>query len=259
MLDTALRFAEENTDTQSGIRGTQSPPRFGKLHMTWLVETALRLRVAVVALSILLLILGIRLAPHLPLDVFPEFAPPYVEIQTEAPGLSAEEVENLVTFPLENVLIGLHSHIATRPLDFVRVWGRNRGEADALRRVEETLDDLGITVPLDREVRTLSFVDQRFIEIARALVTHPTLLMLDEPAAGLSPPEVERFAALVRRLRAERNMTILLVEHVIALVMDLCDEVSVLDNGELIAQGEPRQIADDPRVRAAYLGEPAHA
>ncbi|MBS0204572.1 MAG: efflux RND transporter permease subunit [Planctomycetes bacterium] len=74
--------------------------------MGWLVETALRLRVAVVALSVLLIAAGIRLVPHLPLDVFPEFSPPYVEIQTEAPGLSAEEVENLVTFPLENALIG---------------------------------------------------------------------------------------------------------------------------------------------------------
>jgi branched-chain amino acid transport system ATP-binding protein len=83
--------------------------------------------------------------------------------------------------------------------------------------------------------------------------------MLDEPAAGLSPPEIQRFAALVRRLRSERNMTILLVEHVIALVMDLCDRVFVLDNGMLIAEGEPRQIADDPRVRTAYLGEQAHA
>ena len=74
--------------------------------MGWLVETALRLRVAVLALSILLIAGGLRLIPYLPLDVFPEFSPPYVEIQTEAPGLSAEEVENLVTFPLENALIG---------------------------------------------------------------------------------------------------------------------------------------------------------
>jgi branched-chain amino acid transport system ATP-binding protein len=160
---------------------------------------------------------------------------------------------------LENVLIGLHSQIALKPLDFVRLWGRNRAEADACRQVEEMLDDLGMKVRLDQEVRGLNFVDQRFIEIARALVTRPTLLMLDEPAAGLSPPEIERFAALVRRLRSERNMTILLVEHVIALVMDLCDNVSVLDNGALIAEGEPKQIADDPRVRTAYLGEQAHA
>ena len=160
---------------------------------------------------------------------------------------------------LENVLIGLHSQIATRLIDFIRLWGRNAGEQDARRRVEGILTYLGLEVPLDREVRTLSFVDQRFIEIARALVTRPTLLMLDEPAAGLSPSEIERFAALVRRLRSERNMTILLVEHVIALVMDLCDRVSVLDNGLLIAEGEPHQIAEDPRVRTAYLGEQAHA
>ncbi len=82
--------------------------------MGWLVETALRLRVAVLALSVLLIVAGLRLVPHMPLDVFPEFAPPYVEIQTEAPGLSAEEVENLVTFPLENALIG------TPGLDTVR-------------------------------------------------------------------------------------------------------------------------------------------
>ena len=75
--------------------------------MSWLVEMALRLRVAVVALAVLLIVVGVRLIPHLPLDVFPEFSPPYVEIQTEAPGLSAEEVENLVTFPLENALIGV--------------------------------------------------------------------------------------------------------------------------------------------------------
>ncbi len=74
--------------------------------MSWLVEAALRLRVAVVALSVLLIVVGIRLVPQLSLDVFPEFAPPYVEIQTEAPGLSAVEVENLVSFPLENALIG---------------------------------------------------------------------------------------------------------------------------------------------------------
>jgi len=160
---------------------------------------------------------------------------------------------------LENVLIGMHSQIVLKPLDFLRLWGRNKGEAEAVQRVEEVLDYLGLAVPLDQEVRTLSFADQRFIEIARALVTHPTLLMLDEPAAGLSPPEIERFAALVRRLRTERNMTILLVEHVIALVMNLCDRVSVLDNGVLIAEDEPRRIADDPRVRTAYLGEQAHA
>lgn len=74
--------------------------------MSWLVETALRLRVAVLALSVMLIVVGVRLVPEMPLDVFPEFAPPYIEVQTEAPGLSAEEVENLVSFPLENALIG---------------------------------------------------------------------------------------------------------------------------------------------------------
>ncbi len=74
--------------------------------MSWLIELALRMRIAVLALSVVLIVVGLRLVPSMPLDVFPEFAPPYIEIQTEAPGLSAEEVENLVTFPLENALIG---------------------------------------------------------------------------------------------------------------------------------------------------------
>ena len=74
--------------------------------MRWLVETALRLRIAVIAAAVLLIAVGGRMVPHLSLDVFPEFAPPYIEIQTEAPGLSAEEVETLITFPLENALIG---------------------------------------------------------------------------------------------------------------------------------------------------------
>uniref|UniRef100_UPI0030EB9872 efflux RND transporter permease subunit n=1 Tax=Symmachiella dynata TaxID=2527995 RepID=UPI0030EB9872 len=74
--------------------------------MRWLVEMSLRLRVAVVAAAVLLIVGGLRTIPAMPLDVFPEFAPPYVEIQTEAPGLSAEEVENLITFPLENALVG---------------------------------------------------------------------------------------------------------------------------------------------------------
>jgi Cu/Ag efflux pump CusA len=74
--------------------------------MSWLIELALRMRIAVLALSAVLIVVGLRLVPSMPLDVFPEFAPPYIEIQTEAPGLSAEEVENLVTFPLENALIG---------------------------------------------------------------------------------------------------------------------------------------------------------
>ena len=160
---------------------------------------------------------------------------------------------------LENVLIGLHPKITLRPMDFLRLWGRNRTEAEARLRVREVLDLVGFRGRLDQEVRSLSFADQRLVEMARALVTAPKLLLLDEPAAGLSPPEAERFVRLVRRLRDERNLTVLLVEHVISLVMGLCDRISVLDNGVIIAAGDPQTIAADPKVRAAYLGEDAHA
>ena len=118
--------------------------------MSWLVETALRLRVAVLALAAMLLIVGIRLAPHLPLDVFPEFAPPYVEIQTEAPGLSAEEVETLVTFPLENALIGtpgLQTIRSKSVLGLSSIRMLLQGDADVYRVRQLVQERLAVETP----------------------------------------------------------------------------------------------------------------
>jgi len=147
---------------------------------------------------------------------------------------------------LENVLIGLHAAPHT-------------SELAAQRAVVEVLEFLGIGPTLLRPVAELSFAEQRLVEIARAIVARPQLLLLDEPAAGLSAREVATLDALLRRFVTDWGITILLVEHVLSLVLEVSDAVTVLDNGRLIAEGSPRQIANDKRVKAAYLGEEAHA
>jgi branched-chain amino acid transport system ATP-binding protein len=157
---------------------------------------------------------------------------------------------------LENVLIGLHDHIRENAwLSLLRPSGRSPEEEEAQQRVVATLRFLGIGETLLRRPVELSFAQQRFVEIARALVAKPRLLMLDEPAAGLSPNEVAALNALLRRICAESGITILLVEHVLSLVLDVSQRITVLDNGRVIAEGTPAEVADDERVKAAYLGD----
>lgn len=157
---------------------------------------------------------------------------------------------------LENVMIGLHTRLLTNSkglLGFLRS-GSERG---AQQSVVEILEFLGIADVILKPVAEISFAQQRFVEIARALVAKPVVLMLDEPAAGLSPQEVQILNKLLRQLREEWGLSILLVEHVLSLIMDLSDHVTVLDNGRIIAEGAPAEIADHPKVKAAYLGEDA--
>jgi branched-chain amino acid transport system ATP-binding protein len=160
---------------------------------------------------------------------------------------------------LENVLIGLHFEAGRNPfLHLVDVFSMSR-EREAQQSVLEVLEFLGLANVILTPVSELSFAQQRFVELARALVARPVLLMLDEPAAGLSPSGITKLDALLRRLRDEWGMAILLVEHVLSLVLEISDEITVLDNGRLIASGTPSRIASDPRVKAAYLGQDAHA
>ena len=156
---------------------------------------------------------------------------------------------------LENVLIGLHTQFIDKP------WWQRPGlrrrhapEAEAQWAVAQALGFLGIGRHILTPVNRLSFADQRRTEIARAIVSRPLLLLLDEPAAGLSPAEVDQLGHLLHRLRDEWGMTILLVEHVLSLVLDRSDQVTVLENGRLIADGPPAAVASDPAVRRAYLG-----
>ena len=157
---------------------------------------------------------------------------------------------------LENVLIGLHDHIRENLLlSVLRPSGRSPEEEEAQQRVIDTLRFLGIGHTLFKRPVELSFAEQRFVEIARALVAKPRILMLDEPAAGLSPPEVAALDALLRRICAESGITILLVEHVLSLVLEVSERITVLDNGRRIAEGTPREVQADERVKAAYLGD----
>jgi ABC-type branched-subunit amino acid transport system ATPase component len=131
-----------------------------------------------------------------------------------------------------------------------------REEAALAARARRALADIGFADDPDRPVAGLAFGGQRLIEIARALAAAPRLLLLDEPMAGLSMAERLSLAALLRRLRA-RQVAILLVEHDVQAVMSLCDRVVVMDRGRLLASGTPADVAADPEVVRAYLGDVA--
>lgn len=156
---------------------------------------------------------------------------------------------------LENVAIGLDADMTESWLSILFGFGgRGSAEHRLQQRVYEILDELGLGELALRPARTLTFVQQRYVEIARALVRQPTLLMLDEPAAGLTPLEIAALDRLLVRLSRVSGISILLVEHVMELVLKVCDRIAVLDRGGIIADGTPSEVARDPRVRLAYLG-----
>lgn len=159
---------------------------------------------------------------------------------------------------LENVMVGRHLRTSSGLLGAIfRTPGFKAEERAIMERARELLDYVGIGKYADFKARTLSYGDQRRLEIARALATDPQLIALDEPAAGMNATEKVLLRELIERIRAD-NRTVLLIEHDVKLVMGLCDRVTVLEYGKLLAQGTPHEVQHNEKVIEAYLGTGAH-
>ena len=172
--------------------------------------------------------------------------------------------QNIRLFPnltvLDNVLIAYHPHAGYGLFDgLLRTARFGRKEREMVDRAREFLAIFGLEPIQDQMARNLPYGEQRRVEIARALAADPKLLLLDEPAAGMNPNEISRLMEYIHFIHERFNLTILLIEHQMRLVMNICQNLTVMDFGEVIARGTPKEIQNNPQVIEAYLGRGAAA
>lgn len=161
---------------------------------------------------------------------------------------------------IENLMVGLHLKSSSNLIGCGLLTHSTRAEERRLRECAmNSLEFVGFADFADRPADALSFGQQRIVEIARALIAEPKIVLLDEPAVGLSISRVSELEMLLRRIRTEKQITLIMIEHVIRLVMGVCDRIAVMEAGRKIAEGPPAEIRQNQAVIDAYLGRRRHA